>query len=152
MKYKVDYVSWQDGKHFLTQLREQVFIFEWQLPRNSEFDNLDETAIHALITDENDYPIATGRLTQDGEIGHIAVRKHYRQLVVYGLLFDALLQEAKRHSINKVFVRCDLEAVDYHKKIGFSPQGPAFMEAGIPRQKMACQTHEFSLPNVLNLH
>ena len=152
MTYQVEHVSWSTAKQRLTQLREKVFIFEWKLPRDAEFDEFDNSAHHVIISDPEGNPIATGRLTHEGELGRIAVRRKFRTLPLYRLLFETLIQIAKQHNIKHLQVRCDLSSVDYHRKLGFEPHGPAFMEAGIPRQRMACQTQHFTLPDVTQMH
>ena len=152
MTYQVEHVSWTTAKQRLTQLREKVFIFEWKLPRDAEFDGYDLTAHHIIINDSEGTPVATGRLTQDGELGRIAVRRKYRTLPLYRLMFETLIQIAKDNDIKHLHVRCDLSSVDYHRKLWFKPHGPAFMEAGIPRQRMACQTQHFTLPDVTQMH
>lgn len=152
MSYRVKCVNWHADKHHLSKLREQVFVFEWHLPREAEFDEFDHEAHHVLICDAQDIPVATGRLTQEGEVGRIAVRRKHRSLPVYRMLFESLVDIAKKHHIHKLHVRCDLSSVDYHRKLGFTPHGPAFMEAGIPRQRMACKIQNFTLPDVTQMH
>ncbi|RDV26177.1 GNAT family N-acetyltransferase [Alteromonas aestuariivivens] len=152
MAFQVENVDWMRGKNRLTQLRERVFVLEWRLPREAEFDEHDVSAFHVLISNEHNEPIATGRLTQDGEIGRIAVRRAYRSSHLYQMLFSALVGIAKFKGIAVVQVNCDLDSVDYHSKLGFTPAGPVFMEAGIPRQRMACPVTQFIVPDVLHMH
>ncbi|MCW8108177.1 GNAT family N-acetyltransferase [Alteromonas ponticola] len=152
MTFHVEHVDWQSGKDRLTQLREQVFVFEWQLPRDAEFDKEDLEASHVLVCDNQLNPIATGRLTKAGEIGRIAVRREYRTSDVYQSLFSALLDIAKQQNRKTVRVNCELQSVEYHQSLGFKPSGPAFMEAGIPRQRMACPLRRFAQPDVTQMH
>ncbi len=152
MTFRVENVDWLRGKDRLAKLREHVFVLEWRLPREAEFDEHDATAFHILIVDEEDTPIATGRLTRGGEIGRIAVKRKFRTLPVYRQLFTALVTLAKQHDVPLVHVSCDLDSVNYHQKLGFTPDGPVFMEAGIPRQKMACSVNQFTLPDVTHMH
>ncbi len=152
MTFHTENVDWQSGKDRLSQLREQVFVFEWQLPRDAEFDKNDLEAFHVLVFNENSEPIATGRLTKTGEIGRIAVRRDYRNGDVYQSLFGALLDIARSQNLKTVRVNCELQSVEYHRSLGFKPSGPAFMEAGIPRQRMACPLKHFAQPDVTQLH
>lgn len=59
-------------------IRQSVFVEEQGF--EYEFDDIDETALHLVLYDENDNPCATGRLFFDGcmKIGRIAVMKEYR--------------------------------------------------------------------------
>ncbi|MCW8090213.1 GNAT family N-acetyltransferase [Alteromonas sp. ASW11-130] len=152
MTFQIENVDWQSGKDRLAQLREQVFVFEWQLPRDAEFDKNDFDAAHVLVYNEQLTPIATGRLTKGGEIGRIAVRREYRNSDVYQSLFGALLNIAKQQKLKTVRVNCELQSVAYHQSLGFKPSGPAFMEAGIPRQRMACPLKRFAQPDVTQMH
>ncbi|WP_189406738.1 GNAT family N-acetyltransferase [Alteromonas halophila] len=152
MAFHVEHIDWQLGQERLRELRESVFIIEWQLPRDTEFDEHDEHAFHVLLSDENQRPVATGRLTRDGQIGRIAVSPRHRTKVVYQQLFAALIAIAKAQNVPELQVICDLDSVKYHRQLGFAPRGPAFMEAGIPRQRMVCDSQSFPLPDVLHMH
>ncbi|QJR82410.1 GNAT family N-acetyltransferase [Alteromonas pelagimontana] len=152
MAFQVENVDWVSGKNRLTQLRERVFILEWRLPREAEFDERDANAFHILISNDKREPIATGRLTRDGEIGRIAVKQEHRDQAVYQKLFNALIGLAKIEQVPTVSVSCDLEGVEHHRQLGFKPSGPVFMEAGIPRQRMACSVNNFPLPDVTKMH
>ena len=152
MRFQVESVDWTSSKHQLTQLREKVFVIEWHIPQNAEFDDRDSDALHVLISDENYQSVATGRITRDGEIGRIAVLTHYRTADIYSLLFASLIKLAESVCVSEVKVVCNLDSVEAHKARGYLPDGPAFMEAGIPRQRMLCPIHQFSLPMVNELH
>ena len=105
-----------------------------------------------LIVDANNDPIATGRLTTKGELGRIAVKRSYRTLHVYRVLFKALLKAAKQNNLPIIKVVCNLESVSYHKSLGFIPDGQVFMDAGVPRQRLKCPAERFPLPDVTQLH
>lgn len=152
MTFRIENVDWMRGRDRLEKLREHVFVLEWRLPREAEFDEHDDSAFHVLIIGPDDAPVATGRLTQQGEIGRVAVKRQYRSLRMYKRLFKALVDLAKRNNVPMVQVCCDLDSVNYHEKLGFTPDGPVFMEAGIPRQKMACDVNRFTLPDVAHMH
>ncbi|MFS1703893.1 GNAT family N-acetyltransferase [Aestuariibacter sp. GS-14] len=152
MIYNIEAVRWDSARHHLEALRRAVFVLEWRLPESAEFDELDLTAFHVLVLDEHNKPIATGRLTQFGELGRIAVLPGYRNITVYKTLFSALLKLASVNNIQQVKVQSALERVDYHRERGFHPEGPVFMEAGLPMQKMVCQLSHFDLPDVEHIH
>ena len=114
MTFTVKNVDWEKDKHQLKALREHVFVLEWRVPEASEFDEHDSSACHVLIVDANNDPIATGRLTTKGELGRIAVKRSYRTLRVYRVLFEALLKAAKQNNLPIIKVVCNLESVSYH--------------------------------------
>lgn len=145
-------VNWEKSKHKLTKLREKVFVYEWHIPKEYEFDQHDNEAFHILVLDEHQQAIATGRLTPAGEIGRIAVEAQYRKPDVYRTLFNALIARAQSLGLQKVFVQCELDGVEYYQRQGFEPVGTVYMEAGIARQKMACSTSQFCLNKVELTH
>ena len=152
MTFTVKNVDWGKEKHRLSRLREKVFVCEWRIPKECEFDQQDTQSFHVLIVDENNAEVATGRLTPGGEIGRIAVVPKFRGKEVYRALFNALLEIAKQHGLDDVSVQCELEGVEYYQQQGFRPVGTVYMDAGIPRQKMACTISDFTLPRVELTH
>ena len=152
MTFKVKSVDWGKEKHRLSKLREKVFVCEWRIPKEYEFDQEDQASYHVLVMDDENNEIATGRITPDGEIGRIAVVPRFRGPDVYQTLFHALLDIAKQHGLDDVSVQCELEGVEYYQQQGFRPVGTVYMDAGIPRQRMTCTIHDFSLPKVELTH
>lgn len=150
--FTVQTVDWQRSKNRLKKLRDRVFVCEWRIPRQTEFDNSDHQAQHVLLVDNQGNEIATGRITPEGEIGRIAVMSNHRSKEVYDTLFKALLDIAKNNALSSVTVQCELDGVEDFKDKGFYPIGSVFMDAGIPRQKMSCPVEEFSWTNVKLTH
>ncbi|WP_137166785.1 GNAT family N-acetyltransferase [Salinimonas lutimaris] len=151
MAYSIKTVDWASAREQLVKLREKVFVLEWQLPRSAEFDSDDEQAFHIIVSADNK-PVATARLTRNGEIGRVAILLGFRNLEVYKTLFSALLEQATAIQIAQVTLHCDLTSVEYHTELGFRPAGPAFMDAGIARLPMSCPINKFRLPDVSRLH
>ena len=148
MSFTIENVDWERNQSRLKALREHVFVLEWQLSPDSEFDERDKNAFHVLVVAENNTPIATGRLTQCGEIGRIAVKRNHRHLSVYRALFAALIDIAKKQRLATLRVNLSLDSVSYHSQLGFKPDGKVFMDGGIPRQRMCCPAERFPLPDV----
>ncbi|MEM6510753.1 MAG: GNAT family N-acetyltransferase, partial [Pseudomonadota bacterium] len=116
---------------------------ELHIPKDIEFDHLDKTAHHVLVTDECKCPVATGRLCNDGLIGRIAVLPEHRNRSVYKSLLNYLVGMAEKQGCDCVSINCILNEVDRFKRNGFSADGLVFMEAGIPRQRMLCPIKQF---------
>lgn len=152
MTFTVQNVDWMSAKDKLTKLREKVFVYEWRIPKDVEFDRQDSAACHVLLLDDAGLEIATGRLTAEGEIGRIAVLNNCRKPEVYQQLFAALLALAEQQGMQTVSVQCELEGVNYYQQQGFRPVGAVYMDAGIPRQRMACSIKNFSLTKVEFTH
>ncbi|MDN4503402.1 GNAT family N-acetyltransferase [Alteromonadaceae bacterium BrNp21-10] len=152
MAFKVINVDWKKERDRLTQLREKVFVCQWRIPRDVEFDQYDALSFHVLIVDEQGDPVATGRITPDGQLGRIAVVNQFRQPETYNQLFKALLKVAKKQKLEALSVQCELEGVSYYQQQGFQPVGSVYMDAGIPRQRMACPVKLFNLSHVEYTH
>jgi len=151
-EFTIEKVCWRRCKRRLKRLRERVFICEWRLPRESEFDDLDACSDHILVTDTNGVDIATGRITPDGEIGRIAVVSHHRGADIYDLVHQRLLAIAIDKNLNDVFVQTELAGVDHFQQQGFETVGGVYMDCGIPRQKMSCPVTQFSWSRVELTH
>ncbi|WP_416304922.1 GNAT family N-acetyltransferase [Neptunicella sp. SCSIO 80796] len=152
MTLRAKSVDWKNAKDKLTQLREKVFVCEWRIPRDIEFDQQDPRSLHVLIFDEQETPIATGRITPEGEMGRVAVDRHCRHPEVYQKLFKALLKLARKQHIDAVIVQCELEGIDYYQRQGFQPVGTVYMDAGIPRQRMACPITQCQVADLQYTH
>ncbi|WP_158969790.1 GNAT family N-acetyltransferase [Paraglaciecola sp. L3A3] len=152
MTFYTKNVDWGNAQHKLKKIRDKVFVCQWRLPKDCEFDQDDQIAFHVLVLNDTNQEIATGRITPKGEIGRIAVEPQYRGPEVYQILFNALLNIARQQNLDDVLVQCELEGVNYYKQQGFRPVGTVFMEAGIARQSMVCSLNEFSLTKVELTH
>lgn len=146
MTFKIENVDWSRSKNRLKQLRKKVFVLEWRLPEETEFDDADPSASHILISTTKNKPVATARLTADGIIGRLAILPRYRKQALYQQLYVELLKQAQQRHVDKVQVHCELHTVEHHTALGFTPCGQVFMEAGIPRQPMECPTSRFKMP------
>jgi predicted GNAT family N-acyltransferase len=145
-------VDWDNERHTLKKIREKVFVCQWRIPAESEFDHQDCIAFHVLVVNDHNQDIATGRITPEGEIGRIAVEPEFRCPEVYQALFNALLNIARQHGLQDVLVQCALEGVNYYQQQGFRPVGKVFMDAGVARQNLSCNLNDFNLERVELTH
>lgn len=150
--FTIEQVNWRCSKRRLKRLRERVFVCEWRIPSQSEFDEQDHISDHVLVVDTDGTDIATGRITPDGEIGRIAVVSHLRGKEIYDALYNALLGIARSKHLDDVFVQCELNGVDHFQEQGFQTVGGVYMDSGIPRQKMSCPVGDFSWSRVELTH
>jgi predicted GNAT family N-acyltransferase len=95
MMFYAKSVDWENQRHTLKRIREKVFVCQWRIPAEYEFDHQDSIARHVLVVNEHNQEVATGRITPKGEIGRIAVEPEFRCPEVYQALFDALLKIAE---------------------------------------------------------
>lgn len=152
MAFFANNVDWGNEQHKLKKIREKVFVCQWRIPKEYEFDHQDSVAFHVLVTNEHNQAVATGRITPTGEIGRIAVEPEFRGPEVYQALFNALLSIAGQHGFQDVLVQCELEGVSYYQQQGFRPVGTVFMDAGVPRQRMVCSLKDCTLSRVELTH
>ena len=128
--------TWQQDKQALSQIREQVFIREQNVPTELEWDGEDETALHLLAEDGDGNPIGTARMLQDGHIGRVAVLSPWRGRGVGSALMKQVLKTATHEHHRKVFLDAQIDAIGFYQKLGFNAEGITFMDAGIPHRHM----------------
>jgi predicted GNAT family N-acyltransferase len=139
MSYSVSRVPWQQAEPLLKDVREKVFICERRIPKKIEFDRNDNSAFHMLVCDDTSQePIATGRISSSGEISRIAVLMEFRQAALDKVVMQGLFRIAEELSLHEVYIYSPLENVSYFSEHNFYPVGAVFMEAGMPKQRMAC--------------
>lgn len=145
MPYRVNVVNWQQAKLQLKSVREKVFVCERRIPYEVEFDRNDRRAHHVLVVDdESQEPVATGRITNQGELSRICVVISKRKSPIGKQVIDTLLDIARKNNLKEVYINSSLDAVDYFCKHNFRPHGSVFMEAGLPRQRMVCPLQQIS--------
>jgi predicted GNAT family N-acyltransferase len=139
MSYSVSRVPWQQAAPLLKDVREKVFVCERRIPKKIEFDVNDRSAFHMLVCDDSSQePIATGRISSSGQISRIAVVMEYRQAGIDKIIMQGLFRIAEELTLDEVYIYSPLERVTYFREHHFYPVGSVFMEAGLPKQRMAC--------------
>lgn len=123
------------NKESIRLVREQVFIQEQHIDPEIEFDGLDTQAVHVLVVD-GEQPLGTGRILANGHIGRIAIMQAARGQGLGVKVVRALVEYAKQQGYPKVDLGAQTHAVDFYRKLGFTPYGDEFMEANIPHQAM----------------
>ena len=123
------------NKESIRLVREQVFIQEQHIDPEIEFDGLDTQAVHVLVVD-GEQPLGTGRILVNGHIGRIAIMQAARGQGLGVKVVRALVEYAKQQGYPKVDLGAQTHAVDFYRKLGFTPYGDEFMEANIPHQAM----------------
>lgn len=101
-----------------------------------EWDGLDQDCEHVLVYDAQGTAIATGRLQPDGKIGRMAVLKSYRRQGLGGAVLGALVEIARTHGLQQVYLHAQTHALEFYRRHDFVTSGTVFAEAGIPHQKM----------------
>jgi len=120
-------------------LRRQVFIEEQGISEADEIDTLDDEAIHLLATID-DKPVGTARLLIDGDlgkIGRICVVPEQRGTGLGAALVNAGIAHLRTiDGITRAKLGAQDHAIGFYAKLGFTPYGPFYDDAGIPHQDM----------------
>ena len=134
--YRIRRVDWESDCARLRAVREAVFVREQGVPMDLEWDGLDAGCVHALAESDAGQAIGTGRLLADGHIGRMAVLRDWRGCGVGAALLAFLLAEAQRLGMPEVVLHAQTHALAFYARHGFIAEGPLFVEAGIPHQRM----------------
>ncbi len=119
-------------------LRFEVFVDEQQVPPDIEIDEEDDHALH-IIAEADGTPVGCARLLlEDGEghIGRLAVKKIYRGQGIGAAICRFVIDDCRRRGCTRVWLNAQLRATGFYEKLGFSPVGETFWEAGIEHVTM----------------
>ena len=135
MKFRIEQVDWQGSRAQLSEIRIEVFVREQGVPIEEEWDRWDQSSCYWLAYSSDNEPVGTARLTLEGQIGRMAVLKHYRGEGIGYQLLLAVIREAEL-SFEQVYLHAQTHAIGFYQRAGFEAIGSQFWEAGIAHQKM----------------
>jgi predicted GNAT family N-acyltransferase len=124
------------------QIRHLVFVNEWRIPEEIEFDCIDIKSDHVILF-EDGQPVATGRICPDGYISRVAVIPKMRKTNAADRVFQALIDIAVQKKLPTITVSSTIEHSEQFKQAGYQASGKVYMEAGVARQKLTCSTYNF---------
>ena len=133
--FHTELTTWTAARDELRAIREAVFIEEQKVPRELEWDGLDDTAVHVLARAADGRPIGTARMLADGRIGRMAVLATWRGRGVGSALLRALLAVAQERGLSP-YLEAQTHAIPFYERFGFRAHGPVFDDAGIPHRHM----------------
>jgi YbgC/YbaW family acyl-CoA thioester hydrolase len=123
-----------------SKVRTAVFVHEQGIPMEMEWDEADNTALHAVAYNGLGQGIATGRLITPepgvGKIGRMAVHRALRGSGTGGAILGALLGMARERGDREVMLYAQRSAEGFYQRLGFAPRGEPFEEVGIPHIEM----------------
>ncbi len=131
----IEVVDWHERQDVLKAIRKSVFIDEQHVPKELEWDGLDSTCTQFLAVIDST-PVATARLTPEGQIGRMAVLKAYRCKGIGSRLLDAVLVQAQRQGHTQVFLHAQVSVIEFYQRHGFIAEGDVFIDAGIEHRTM----------------
>ena len=131
----IEAVDWPDRRDDLRAIRKSVFIEEQHVPKELEWDGLDPGCTHVLAT-IGATPVATARLTPQGQIGRMAVLREFRGRGIGSQLLAAVVEQARRAGHTEVFLHAQVSVIGFYERHGFVAEGENFMDAGIEHRTM----------------
>ena len=135
--------NWAELGRDAGAVREAVFVQEQGIPLEMEWDEADQTAIHAVAYNRLGQAVATGRLLQHapgvGRIGRMAVNRVLRGGGVGRSILRELMHAARERGDQEVLLHAQTSASPFYLREGFTPRGAEFDEVGIPHQEMFVQ-------------
>jgi thioesterase domain-containing protein len=101
----------------------------WDQPEGSEKDEYDSHAMHRMIVDENNHPVAVARLhltsLEEGQIRFMAVDRAHRCKGLGTLLLSALEEEAKIQGVRRLMLNAKEDAIAFYSNCGYETTGDA---------------------------
>lgn len=133
--FRVQSGHWDKLEQDAKFIRKQVFIIEQNIPEEEEWDDQDMISDHFVVYDQ-DQPIATARLLQNNSVGRVAVLKTYRGQGIGRMIMLEIIRQAHQQDRKFLHLSSQVYAISFYEKLGFSIQGDAYDECGIPHIKM----------------
>jgi YbgC/YbaW family acyl-CoA thioester hydrolase len=137
---RVQVGTWQELERDAGAVRTEVFVEEQGIAREDEWDEADKTAVHAVVYNRMNLPLATGRLLvaapSVGKIGRMASKRVLRGSNLGRQVLNALVQKAKQRGDKEVLLHAQRSAAGFYAKSGFQERGEPFDEVGIAHIEM----------------
>ena len=140
---EIQIVDWHDRQKALKAIRKSVFIDEQHVPEQLEWDGRDTECTQFLLTIDS-VPVATARLTPEGQIGRMAVLRNFRGKGFGSKLLAAVIEQAKHAGHKQIFLHAQVSVIKFYQLHGFTAYGDVFIDAGIEHRsmKLACILHK----------
>jgi len=122
--------DWNSSKDQITFVRKQVFIIEQGIDPEDEWDEHDEDAVHFVTFGTTAVPTGTCRLTEEGQLGRLAVLPAYRHQGYGEMLMTKAIKVAREMGLRKVFLNAQVDVQQFYTKQNFRSDGKIFLEAG----------------------
>ncbi|MDH5631481.1 MAG: GNAT family N-acetyltransferase [Gammaproteobacteria bacterium] len=142
--------SWEKAEADIRKVRNEVFVDEQNIPMELEWDGMDKECLHVMAYDKHGLPIGTGRIRIDsitdevsgdahriGQIGRLAVAKHWRSFGVGGAILVYLIHIGEARRLDSLFLNAQEHLQGFYENRLFVREGGVFDDAGIPHVRMA---------------
>lgn len=116
-------------------LRHEVFVLGQGVPPELELDEMDGVSDHAVALLDGEV-VGTGRLLPTATIGRMVVAEPVRGRGVGARVLECLEQRARSRGFATVELHAQLHAAGFYDKVGYTPYGEVYLEAGIEHVSM----------------
>ena len=144
--YQIKTGDWAQLGVDAAQVRTEVFVHEQKIPIEMEWDEADQTALHAVAYNGLGQAIGTARLLGSNadtsapiepvKIGRMAVKGVLRGCGIGHDLLQVLMTAAKKRGHYTVVLHAQQTAQKFYERSGFLPRGEVFNEVDIPHIEM----------------
>lgn len=128
-------IEWWQAKTLALPLRQDVFVHEQGVDECEEVDQYDDFSIHFIAITGGEV-VGTGRLTPQGKLGRIAVKKTHRKKGIGKAIINTLIDCARERGLKQVTLLSQLHAISLYESFGFIADENIVMDAGIQHKKM----------------
>ena len=138
--YNIKIGNWAELGADAAQVRTEVFVHEQKIPVEMEWDEADQTALHAVAYNGLGQAIGTARLLQHSpeiaKVGRMAVKRILRGSSIGRDLLHILVEAAKQRGHREVMLHAQRSAEGFYQRAGFRVRGEPFDEVSIPHIEM----------------
>ena len=131
MSFNIRILPWDQARVYAEPIRRKVFIQEQAVPEALEWDDMDDTATHALAFNDTGEAIGYARLLATKQLGRMAVSSQYRRTGIGTALLQALEAVANKLGYDHLYLHAQIQALSFYEQLGYQSQGEPFDEAGI---------------------
>ena len=138
--YSIKTGSWAELGPDAAQVRTEVFVHEQKIPVELEWDEADQTALHAVAYNGLGQAIGTARLldtsSTTAKVGRMAVKRVLRGSSIGRDLLRVLTDSAKLGGKQELMLHSQTSAQGFYARAGFVVRGEVFDEVNIPHIEM----------------
>ncbi|GBD60361.1 putative acetyltransferase [Tetragenococcus halophilus subsp. halophilus] len=116
-------------------IRKEVFIKEQGVPVEREIDENEQQAIHFVLYNEQNEPLATVRLLPSGnnivKVQRMAVVRQARGHHYGKVIMQEAENYASNHDYQQMTLGAQISARNFYRNLGYQEEGDIFLDAGI---------------------
>ena len=132
--------NWEELGLVAARIRAAVFVEAQGIALESESEEADRSAVHAVAFNALGQGVATGRLLRQGhasaKIGRMAVHRALRGEGLGQAVLGALVDAARQRGDTEIMLHAQHSAEGFYLRQGFMARGHSFIEAAIQHREM----------------